>query len=378
MLILCLLKHEVPFEAVAWRTAVFMTVFSLAVTILRSFDWSFYCPKINSFSGFQVLGQRLREMEDFRGIAEESFPSFLTNSLLGNSGILENVTLSSKLGLPVAVSTLARNRSGTDNRYSDVQASYLVEGKFLVPSESPGSQSEGVPRERLQLVFQDDDSISKEKNHAESQQLSDVVLKAAVFKNGGVGAEEQAAARNPLQSQGPSDGVSPVEQEQDFPLDFCSPSWMNKENKVVVPDAGKPFEEREPNSDLSHTSFLENERLMALASLEESSDDDIDDEEFYDDHLEAYFEQLAIPGMMYEDLEGQEPPEHYFKLPTSDPSQADKNSISLLSHDSCSSGGSEIPCGESGGGHVCPSATHSSVCPGDSRRHVDGVLRVFL
>ena len=42
-------------------------------------------------------------------------------------------------------------------RYSDVQASYLVEGKFLVPSESPGSQSEGVPRERLQLVFQDDE-----------------------------------------------------------------------------------------------------------------------------------------------------------------------------------------------------------------------------
>ncbi|XP_047649567.1 centrosomal protein of 192 kDa-like [Phacochoerus africanus] len=152
---------------------------------------------------------------------------------------------------------------------------------------------------------------------------------------------------------------------------------MNKENKVVVPDAGKPFEEREPNSDLSHTSFLENERLMALASLEESSDDDIDDEEFYDDHLEAYFEQLAIPGMMYEDLEGQEPPEHYFKLPTSDPSQADKNSVSLLSHGSCSSGSSEIPCGESGGGHVCPSATHSSVCPGDSRGGTWMVCYVF-
>lgn len=56
-------------------------------------------------------------MEDFRGIADESFPSFLTNSLLGgNSEILENVTLSSNLGLPVAVSTLARNRSSTDNR----------------------------------------------------------------------------------------------------------------------------------------------------------------------------------------------------------------------------------------------------------------------
>lgn len=52
-----------------------------------------------------------------------------------------------------------------------------------------------------------------------------------------------------------------------------------------------------------------------------SIDDDIDDEEFYDDHLEAYFEQLAIPGMIYEDLEGQEPPEKDFKLSTSDPSQ---------------------------------------------------------
>lgn len=34
---LCLVKHEVPFEAVVWRTAVFMIVF-LFVTILRLFD----------------------------------------------------------------------------------------------------------------------------------------------------------------------------------------------------------------------------------------------------------------------------------------------------------------------------------------------------
>lgn len=47
-------------------------------------------------------------------------------------------------------------------------------------------------------------------------------------------------------------------------------------------------------------------------------DDDIDDEEFYDDHLEAYFEQLAIPGMIYEDLEGQELPEKDFRLPIGD------------------------------------------------------------
>ena len=58
-------------------------------------------------------------------------------------------------------------------------------------------------------------------------------------------------------------------------------------------------------------------------------DDDIDDEEFYDDHLEAYFEQLAIPGMIYEDPEGQEPPEKDFKLPTSDPGQVCSNCYSF-------------------------------------------------
>ncbi|KAM9677262.1 centrosomal protein of 192 kDa isoform 3-T4 [Dama dama] len=300
-----------------------MTVFSLAVTILRSLDWSFFCSKINFFSGLQFLGQTLREMEAFRGIAEESFPSFLTSSLLGNSGILENVTLSSNLGLPVAVSTLARNRSGSENRYSDVQTSYLVEGKFSVPSEtSPSSQSEDEPRERLQLVFSNDDSVAKKKNQTESQCLSDAVLRESAFPSDGAGAEgEQTRTAELFQSQGPSDRASPLGQEQDSPIDFCSQSWMNKENEIGVPDVGKHFEERNPNSNLSLTSFLENEKLISLASLEDSSDDDIDDEEFYDDHLEAYFEQLAIPGMMYEDVEGQEPLENYFKLPTSDPSQ---------------------------------------------------------
>uniref|UniRef100_A0A8C3IXX4 Centrosomal protein 192 n=1 Tax=Chrysemys picta bellii TaxID=8478 RepID=A0A8C3IXX4_CHRPI len=46
-------------------------------------------------------------MEDFRNIADETFPSFLANSLNSNtSGILENVTISSNLGLPVAASTV--------------------------------------------------------------------------------------------------------------------------------------------------------------------------------------------------------------------------------------------------------------------------------
>ncbi|KAB1258255.1 Centrosomal protein of 192 kDa, partial [Camelus dromedarius] len=295
------------------------------------------------FLRISVFGAKITlvgEMEDVRGIAEESFPSFLTNSLLGNSGILENVTLSSNLGLPVAVSTLARSRHSPDNRFCDVQASYLVEGRFSIPLESsPSSQSEVEPRERLQLVFREDESsVSKTKNRTESQRLSDVVLREPAFQSDAAGADEgPARVAEPFQSRRPFDGASPLQQVRDLPVDSRSRAWMNEEDKIAVPDAGEQFEERSPSDDLSHLSLLENEQLMSLASLEESSgsvsrpptlffsvlptDDDIDDEEFYDDHLEAYFEQLAIPGMIYEDLEGQEPPEVCFTLPTSGPSQ---------------------------------------------------------
>uniref|UniRef100_A0A8D2JLW5 Centrosomal protein 192 n=1 Tax=Sciurus vulgaris TaxID=55149 RepID=A0A8D2JLW5_SCIVU len=327
-------------------------------------------------------------MDDFRGIAEESFPSFLTNSLLGNSGILENVTLSSNLGLPVAVSTLARNRTSTDNRYPDIQASYLVDGRFSLPSSSsPSCQSDAAPRERLHLSFQDDDSISRKKNYMESPPLSNALMKQSAFHSGMPRAEEEEAGVS-TSSQDLLDRISPLEQEQDSSVDFRLPSWMmnNQEDKIVVPDAGKQFEYKTPNSDFSHTILLENEKLMSLTSLEDSSDDDINDEEFYDDHLEAYFEQLAIPGMIYEDLGGQDSPEKDFKLPSSDPSQANENSSfnskcqsgnnsSPISCGSRSSGSSEITHGESKEGHVvCLPGTSDCGDTGDSRRYVDGLL----
>ncbi|XP_037364779.1 centrosomal protein of 192 kDa isoform X3 [Talpa occidentalis] len=376
-----LVRHEAPFDAVAWRTAVFMIALHFAVTILRLFNWCLYRSKISFFSELQFCGQSLREMADFRGIAEESFPSFLTNSLLGNSGTLENVTLSSNLGLPVAVSTLARNRSITDNRYSDVLASYLVDGRFSVPTESsPSSQIEREPKEKLQLSFQDDEK----KDFTGSQHLSDAPLSESDFQGDVVRTEEvQVKTAKCFHNQDLLDKMSPQEQMQDSPVDFCLSSWINnKENKVVVPEAGQHVEDKNPNSDLSHTSLLENEKLMSLTSLEDSSEDDIDDEEFYDDHLEAYFEQLAIPGMIYEDLEGQESPEDDFKLPTSDRSQVNEhsgksqseNNNSLISHGSCSSGNSEMANKESNEGClVCLPETSNSVGTGESKKHVDGV-----
>lgn len=41
--------------------------------------------------------------------------------------------------------------------------------------------------------------------------------------------------------------------------------------QIVVPHAGKKFEDKNPNNDLSHTSLLENEKLMSLTSLDDSS-----------------------------------------------------------------------------------------------------------
>ncbi|XP_063651979.1 centrosomal protein of 192 kDa isoform X18 [Pan troglodytes] len=161
-------------------------------------------------------------------------------------------------------------------------------------------------------------------------------------------------------------------------------SWMNnKEPKIAVLDAGKHFEDKTLKSDLSHTSLLENEKLMLPTNLEDSSDDDIDDEMFYDDHLEAYFEQLAIPGMIYEDLEGPEPPEKGFKLPTNGLRQANENgslnckfqsenNSSLISLDSHSSETTHKESEESQ--VIYLPGTSNSIGTGDSRRHTDGML----
>lgn len=63
-----------------------------------------------------ILSSLCRMMEEFRNIADETFPSFLGYSLNSTSSVIENVTISSNPGLPVAASTVARSRTGWDNR----------------------------------------------------------------------------------------------------------------------------------------------------------------------------------------------------------------------------------------------------------------------
>ncbi|KAL8182342.1 UNVERIFIED_CONTAM: hypothetical protein K2H54_053531, partial [Gekko kuhli] len=61
------------------------------------------------------------------------------------------------------------------------------------------------------------------------------------------------------------------------------------------------------NDMIGFSSLIENEKLLTFASLQDySSDDDIGDEEFCDDELEAYFEKLALPEMQVDDIEEDE------------------------------------------------------------------------
>lgn len=62
--------------------------------------------------------------ESFYKLEDEAFPSFLCKSLDSTSGraTLGNVTLGSGPGLPVAASTVAKIRPGSDNRWEHAAA----------------------------------------------------------------------------------------------------------------------------------------------------------------------------------------------------------------------------------------------------------------
>ncbi|XP_065254396.1 centrosomal protein of 192 kDa [Emys orbicularis] len=246
-------------------------------------------------------------MEDFRNIADETFPSFLANSLNSNtSGILENVTISSNLGLPVAASTVARNKTGCDNRLSDIQASYLEEGRFSLPSASSHSgQSASEPRGKLALSFQGDLGVTT--LITEAQPVSDGLKESNLIQRGH---NQNAIAECSSLSQDTLFDILPIEHLEDLSIGICSLPQSKKENQIGPPEPGEKISPSTILSDHFSTSlsgFLENEKLLSLASLEgNSTDDDIDDEEFYDNQLEAYFKQLVSPEVPRGDCERQE------------------------------------------------------------------------
>ncbi|XP_062424097.1 centrosomal protein of 192 kDa [Rhea pennata] len=244
-------------------------------------------------------------MEDFRNIADETFPSFLGNSLSSSTNVtFENVTISSNPGLPVAASTVARSKTDCDNRLSDVQASYLEEGKCSLSSGSSRStQSDPEPMRRFALSFQDDMEVVTQIKEPQSTSVS---LKQSHSVSG---EEDQNVMEHSNHSQDTLLEVLPLERLEDLSTGMCLlPSSTNNEVGALEPSE-KLIEGEILSEHLSTSlsSFLENEKLSSLGSLEgDSTDDDIDDEEFFDNQLEAYFEQLLPPEVTRGDTNVQE------------------------------------------------------------------------
>nr|XP_047933092.1 centrosomal protein of 192 kDa isoform X2 [Anser cygnoides] len=241
-------------------------------------------------------------MEDFRRIADETFPSFLGSSLNSSAGVaFGNVTVSSNPpGLPVAASTVAKSKTGCDNRLSDIRASYIEEGKQSPPSRSPhGSQSDPEPMERFALSFLDDLEVATQVKEAQPVSVS---LKENYSIYGDQG---QNASAHSSHRQDTLLNLLPLEQLEDLPTGICFLPDI-KNNKVGPSEPSEKLAGGETSSDhLSNSlsSFLENEKLSSLTSLEgDSTDDDIDDEEFFDNQLEAYFEQLIPPEIARGDI----------------------------------------------------------------------------
>ncbi|XP_044148782.1 LOW QUALITY PROTEIN: centrosomal protein of 192 kDa [Bufo gargarizans] len=226
--------------------------------------------------------------EHYKNIEDETFPSYLADSINSNlSEALENCTLSSTLGLPVAASTVAKVRPASD-RSLDVQASYLENEKLLLPTSGASSisHSGGKAKEKFVLTFKDD--------------LGDLnaFIEASNIKTQKAEVTDHKLQEEPLYSQ-----------RNDFLHDLLS---QNKKDTVFTGSSLFKGTEREkqrlPDVELrsSAASFLEDEKLVSIASLDGSSSDELDDEIFDDEQLEAYFKRLMPPGMQRGAIEGQE------------------------------------------------------------------------
>ncbi|NWT92491.1 CE192 protein, partial [Urocynchramus pylzowi] len=231
-------------------------------------------------------------MEDFRNIADETFPSYLGHSLNSSASVVfENVTVSSNPGLPVAASTVARSQEGGDNRLHDDCASYLDGKHSPLSGSSHSSQSHPEPVERFALCFRDDMEIATQ---IEEPQLPCVNLKES---HSVYGEQRQNVIEHSNRSRSTLQEVLPLGQLEDLPTGMGFLSDI-KNSKVGPSEPSEKLMEGAISSvHLSNSlaSFLENEKLSSLLSTDEdSTDDDIDDEEF-DNKLEAYFEQLIQP-----------------------------------------------------------------------------------
>ncbi|XP_069476922.1 centrosomal protein of 192 kDa isoform X2 [Ambystoma mexicanum] len=249
--------------------------------------------------------------EHFRNIEDETLPSFCMDSLMSDSSrILDNVSLSSNLGLPVAASTVARSRAGFD-RNPEVQASYLEDDRTSPSSGlDPNNVLQCVPKEKCALSFKD--GLEDVGFRIPDVPLN-TYLEAHVTSTVSNGYSDNGS--RPCHSPDSSFGILPLEQMEDLSVGLCTLPLLKKEKKTANAPQCKLLSDEARraacDNSASLSSFLENEKLLTIEDFDCSTDDDVEDEELYGHHLEPYFERLVQTGMHREAIE-----EHMLKEPS--------------------------------------------------------------
>ncbi|XP_026228077.1 centrosomal protein of 192 kDa isoform X2 [Anabas testudineus] len=247
--------------------------------------------------------------DSFYKLEEEPFPSFLCKSMDSTSGraTLGNVTLGSGPGLPVAASTVAKIRPGSDNRGDSVEASY-VEGKDLQHTNSQLSVGE---QPKFALSFKDD--LDNADDFIAAHRLSNILVKINL---------DETASRNQDSMLGllPTHRGSVHGRATELGTDlstglltFAKFGHKDADAKSLLA-AAKEDNVQSEGMDSDHfsgsnSSFLANEQLMSVDSINSDiTDDDIDLNNLPDDDLELYFNKLVPHAMQRGQVEGQEIP----------------------------------------------------------------------
>ncbi|XP_042318653.1 centrosomal protein of 192 kDa isoform X2 [Sceloporus undulatus] len=230
-------------------------------------------------------------MEDLRYIVDETLPSILDHSPTGHTNeILDNITLSSNLGLPVAASTEARQKTDPHDRLCD-QASYMERQLSSPLTSSCSGESDSDPRRKLILNLQDtvencnkttETCLESDQNESDLQRRQTQNYAGKCLDNLQDIVHERLSHLEDLTSTAFASLEKGSENNKvSSSLEFGQKWITNKTDDTPVTGFSR---------------FIENEKLLSFASLEgHSTDDDIGDEEFCDDQLEAYFEQLVLP-----------------------------------------------------------------------------------
>ncbi|KAI5618124.1 centrosomal protein of 192 kDa isoform X2, partial [Silurus asotus] len=240
--------------------------------------------------------------ESFRNLEDETFPSFLSNTSLGSGGrvTLGDVTLGSTLGVPMAASTVAKSRATADNRLTDVQASYLEPG----PLSLAGSQGSSCGREKFALSFKDD--LENADDFIAANRFSGLLVKVNLDESECVPVSKASDIRVHAASARPSD------YPDDISTGLLTVSHFGGKETIASPvrSKSKGLESEAVDSDGmsgSVASFLVNEKLMSLDSMNSDlTDDDIDVDNLHDEELQLYFNKLVPPSMQRGRVEGQE------------------------------------------------------------------------